>query len=171
MGHVTSRVDVMHQTTNYSYDTYNRLTQVARTGDGCQTENYTYDQTIDNSFPSGSSLGKLTAVTFGGPDGYLCPSTQGSSSWGGLAYEYQYSWTGQVTGKRMAVGRSGYIGGLQVYNLDAHWTYDNEGRPVSVTYPVVNDPNTGNRLRRRSLTRMTRWGVLRPCPTAAGITW
>ena len=34
MGHVTKRVDAMGQTTNYTYDSYNRLTQVTRRGSG-----------------------------------------------------------------------------------------------------------------------------------------
>ena len=34
--------------------------------------------------------------------------------------------------------------GLQQANLDAYWTYDNEGRVLSVQYPVVYDPNTGD---------------------------
>ena len=37
-----------------------------------------------------------------------------------------------------------YGGGVSTVNLDAYWTYDNEGRVLSSTYPVVTDPNTGN---------------------------
>ena len=145
VGHVTKRVDAASQTTNYTYDGYNRLTQVVRNNDPCQTENYNYDQGIDYSFSSGYSMGKLTAVTFGTGSYGLCPGTApDSSTWGGLTYDYQYSSAGQVTGKRMQIARTPYYGGRSVVNLDAYWAYDNEGRLNSVTYPVVNDPNTGD---------------------------
>src|SRR6185437_6906151 len=50
-GHVKTRVDAMEQTTNYTYDIYNRLTQMTRGGDACQAENYYYDgTTIDGTF-------------------------------------------------------------------------------------------------------------------------
>jgi YD repeat-containing protein len=60
-GHVTKRVDAMGQTTNYSYDAYNRLSQVTRAPaqysgqpiDPCQTENYTYDTGSNPTFSSG----------------------------------------------------------------------------------------------------------------------
>ncbi len=29
-------------------------------------------------------------------------------------------------------------------NLDAYWTYDNEGRVLTEQYPVANDPSTGD---------------------------
>src|SRR5208282_6491700 len=49
---------------------------------------------------------------------------------------------GQTTGKRMAISRGGYSGGNA--NLDAYWTYDNEGRVLTEQYPVATDPSTGN---------------------------
>ena len=40
--------------------------------------------------------------------GGVCPGTApDGTSWGGIAYEYQYSSTGRTTGKRMAVTRRG----------------------------------------------------------------
>ena len=148
-GHVTKRVDTIGQWTSYSYDSYNRLKQVRRAiapgygADPCQTENYYYDQGTDPSFDSGASWGKLTAVAFGTGPGSACPGTApDGSTWGGLTYEYQYNSAGQTTGKRMAISRGGYTGGN--VNLDAYWTYDNEGRVLTEQYPVANDPSTGN---------------------------
>jgi len=150
MGHVTQRVDNMSQTTHYYYDAYNRLAQVTRAPawqgpDPCQSESYYYDQSIDPSFSSGSSWGKLTAVIFGNGSGGVCPGPgPDASTWGGIAYEYQYSSTGRTTGKRMAVTRGGPNSPAYRANLDAFWTYDNEGRMLTEQYPVVTDPNTGN---------------------------
>ena len=74
----------------------------------------------------------------------VCPGTAvDSSTWAGLTYEYQYSSAGQTTGKRMTVSRNGYYG-LNQINLDAYWTYDNEGKVLTTQYPVVDDPNSGN---------------------------
>jgi RHS repeat-associated protein len=33
---------------------------------------------------------------------------------------------------------------IETDNPDAYWTYDNQGRPLTMTYPVVTDPTTGN---------------------------
>jgi len=148
MGHVTKRVDAVGQTTTYTYDPYNRLSQVARGNDSCQTDSYYYDTSIDGSFPSGASYGKLTAVAFGygTPGSGACPgSGSNGSTWQGMLYEYQYASTGRTTGKRMIVKRNGYGDSPNTtVDLDAFWTYDNEGRMLTVQYPVVTDPNTGN---------------------------
>jgi hypothetical protein len=91
----------------------------------------------------------LTAVAFGyGTGGTgVCPGTAvDSSTWGGILYEYQYSSAGRTTGKRMVVNRTTYGVGPQQADLDAHWTYDNEGRVTSVQYPVVWDPMRSNSL-------------------------
>jgi RHS repeat-associated protein len=147
MGNVTQRVDAMGQTTNYTYDSYHRLTQVTRGNDPCQSESYFYDQSIDSTFASGASWGKLTGVLFGfgTPGTGVCPGTgSNGSTWSGLTYEYQYASSGRTTGKRMIVQRQSYNEGMQQYDLDAYWTYDNEGRVLSVQYPVVTDPGTGN---------------------------
>ncbi len=143
MGHVTKRVDAESQTTNYTYDTYNRLVQVARVSDPCQAEYYYYDQGIDSTFDSGASWGKLTAVLFGYGPGTACPGTgPDGTGWNGATYEYQYNAAGQTTGKRMVVNRTGYAGGS--VTLDAYWTYDNEGRMITAQYPVVYDQNTSS---------------------------
>ena len=137
MGHVTKRVDAAGQTTNYVYDSYDRLSQVTRQpsgqgADACQTENYSYDQTIDGGFPSGYSWGKLTAVSFGNGTSGVCPGTApDASTWGGVVYKYAYSPAGHTTGKRMTISRNGYYAGLSTLNLDATWSNDNEGRVQS----------------------------------------
>jgi YD repeat-containing protein len=46
--------------------------------------------------------------------------------------------------KQMVINRIGYNWGAASIALDAYWTYYNEGRPLTVTYPVVTDPSTGN---------------------------
>jgi len=154
MGHVLTRVDAMGQKTTYTYDTYNRLTTVARQpnqysnqpADACQTENYYYDTGVFG-FASGASWGKLTGVSFanGTSGAYsVCPGTaQDGSTWGGINYAYAYSSAGQVTGKQMDIGRTGFYGAASA-GLVANWTYDNEGRPLTMTYPAVTDPVTGN---------------------------
>jgi hypothetical protein len=97
---------------------------------------------------SGYSWGKLTAVVFGNPQWWVpynsvCPGTGADgSSWSGMAYRYSYAQSGRVTGKRVAISRIGHNGGISTANLDTAWTYDNEGRPLTMTYPVVNDPST-----------------------------
>ena len=157
MGHVITRsapgVGGLPQVTTYSYDGYNRLAQVTRSqptysgqgADPCQGENYYYDQSIDPTFSSGASWGKLTAVVFSNGSGGVCPGPgPDGSTWGGIVYEYQYASSGRATGKRMVVTRGVTNSGAYQANLDAYWTYDNEGRVLTVQYPVVTDPNTGN---------------------------
>ena len=155
-GHVLTRGDAKGQTTAYSYDSFSRLSQVTRAPggnsgtnvDACQTENYTYDSSIDG-FNSGSFWGKLTKVTFGNGTAGLysvCPgvSPADSSTWGGITYRYAYDSMGSTVQKEMAISRTMYYGGLSTAHLDAYWGYDNEGRVTSETYPVVKNPNTGS---------------------------
>ena len=152
-GHVLSRVDAIGQTTSYTYDGYNRLTQVKR-APAWHASRSLSDGELLLRRPDGRRVRHRRVLWqadggdlwhMGRPgSGSVCPGTAvDSSTWVGLTYEYQYSSAGQTTGKRMIVSRNGYYG-LDQINLDAYWTYDNEGRVLTTQYPVVTDPNSGD---------------------------
>ena len=97
-GTLATKHDAKNQTIQYSYDTYQRLTQVTRP-DG--QDNYYYDTYSVSGFTSQNAWGRLAAVTFQGVNGVM---DQGTSAFTNL---YSYSVAGQVSAKRLRLLRVG----------------------------------------------------------------
>ncbi len=79
--------------------------------------------TIPGGYTQNNTWGRLSAVEF-----------QGQTPFGfdlDFAYEYSYNQAGRVTGNRML----GNGGGMQVFDLQAQYGWDNQGRMNSMTYP------------------------------------
>jgi RHS repeat-associated protein len=141
--HVTNRTDALGQQTQYTYDSYGRLTEVQYflldmwhnlNEDTTQRVTYSYDNA--NQFTQ-NGLGRLSQVTFGGGvaddfnDSYY--------------YLYSYNTAGRVTSQQMAVQT--LVNGLHGPQLNtwitftANYQWDNEGRMTSLQYPTVSLPN------------------------------
>ena len=128
---VTSRTDAKGQQTQYTYDTYGRVTEVRHypTGwsndDANQRWDYYYDSNpFDGGGYSTYTWGRLAAVQFGSVTGY---PTQ---------YMYSYNVAGRVTGQRLSaqLPASWYIPNSPI-DLRASYAWDNEGRMTSQAYP------------------------------------
>jgi RHS repeat-associated protein len=130
--HVLTRMDAKGQKTNYTYDAYERLTEVQHytpTGAGGalqeqtnQQVNYAYDTNpLDGSY-SQYSWGRLTAVTF----------TEQTGNGNNFAYMYSYNQAGRVTGNRLTAVDSG---SNLLTDLKATYAWDNQGRMTNMTYP------------------------------------
>ena len=79
--------------------------------------------TIPGGYTQNYTWGRLSAVVF-----------QGQTPFGfdlDFAYEYSYNQAGRVTGNRMLANG----GGMQVFDLQAQYGWDNQGRMNSMTYP------------------------------------
>jgi len=147
---VATRTDAKGQKVVYTYDAYARLTKVQRyptangSEDTCQQENYYYDSNPFDGTYSQNVLGRLAAVQYYGGntssyDQYnLCDTT--------FTEMYSYSTAGGVTGKRLRVQRSYVNYYSNVVNgtldLDAAFTYDNEGRMLTEQYPSSGPPGS-----------------------------
>ena len=115
-GTMATKTDAKSQQTQYTYDSYGDLIQVSRgtvsggvfTEDLLQRVTYTYGaQGAQNN-----SAGRLKSVTYNNSPG--------------ISENYQYTAPGQVTKKSLSVNGAG---------LNASYTYDNEGRMLTITYP------------------------------------
>jgi RHS repeat-associated protein len=141
--HVTSRTDALGQQTQYTYDSYGRLTEVQYflldmwhnlNEDTTQRVTYSYDNA--NQFTQ-NGLGRLSQATFGGGvadefnDSYY--------------YLYSYNTAGRVTSQQMAVQAPANGGqGPQLntwLTFTANYQWDNEGRMTSLQYPTVSLPD------------------------------
>ncbi len=111
----------------YSYDSYGRITQIARgavsgstfTEDVSQRTNYAYSGT--NGGFSSATAGRVSQITYTGPHGLA------------LKEWYSYHKAGAVTTKRLNV--TGTPFGSSSLNLDASYGYDDEGSVLSIQYP------------------------------------
>src|SRR5215472_16532880 len=125
--HVTQRTDALGQQTQYSYDAYERLVEVRHYVGGTeqtrQRVDYAYDTPVDDDYTQNNTWGRLSGVLFQGqtPGGFDL----------NFAYEYSYNQAGHVTGNRMLANG----GGTQVFDLQAQYGWDNQGRMNSMTYP------------------------------------
>ena len=140
-----TKTDAKSQVFTYSYDGYRRLTQIMVGSTVLRT--FTYD-TDSTGFSGSYTQGRLVSVqhTAFTPQGYL-PGIGGSNitvpSSMNFIEQYDYSQAGQTTKKRLQVNETMhyYTTGNVLHddpktvNLDATYTYNNEGQMTSVKYP------------------------------------
>jgi RHS repeat-associated protein len=102
----------------------------------------TYDtNTVDNTF-SANSQGRVTTVQYNVPSTSqtLDNNTNPINFTGDTVIEmYSYTGAGQVTAKRLRITRAYSFNETLSVDLNGSWTYNNEGRMTSVSYPT--DPN------------------------------
>jgi RHS repeat-associated protein len=123
--HVTKRTDAKGQETRYTYDQYGRLTNTKHyvlvsgvmTEQTAQSVEYYYDA----SPHSANAAGRLAQVRF--YDGTQI-----------MAYEYSYNTAGRVTDQRLAYDGL-YIDTDLSPHVDAHYSWDSEGRLFTLEYP------------------------------------
>jgi YD repeat-containing protein len=138
--HVTERIDGRRQKTDYIYNDnagLGRLTNVyhytlvdPNCSSNCawqahpeQDVNYYYDLPMGGGYAQNNTWGRLSGVSF----------NQGVA--GGMSFRYQYNYTtgGRVAGNRMLAGVTGSPNAP--VDLQAQYTWDNQGRMTSLTYP------------------------------------
>ncbi len=114
-GTVATKTDAKNQQVQYTYDSYRRVTQIRRypvsggQEDLCQRTNFVYDGGVNG-------WGRLTSTSWGG----------GSCTGGAWSQSYDYTQAGLVTTQTQNGGG---------FNLQASYTYNDEGAPVSTQYP------------------------------------
>ncbi len=117
---LATATDAKNQRKLYSYDQWGRITQIARgtvsngtfTEDPSQRTTYAYEGT--NGGYSSATQGRVSQITYAGPHGLS------------FVEWYSYHKAGAVIDKRLQVAGA---------NLDAVYTYDNEGHVTSIQYP------------------------------------
>jgi RHS repeat-associated protein len=133
---VATKTDAKGQQIAYSYDGLGRMTMAQRyypsggtlVEDASQRTTYSFDANPYDATYSQHVAGRLAAVQYsGGNCTSLGPPRTGCDT---MQEMYTYSAAGGMLGKRVRVIRGGAQG-----DLNASWTYDNEGRVTGVTYP------------------------------------
>ncbi len=128
---VTSRTDAKSQQTQYTYDTYGRLTEVRHypssgNEDTSQRWDYYYDSNPFDGSYSSNTWGRLAAVQFG------------SSLASSMQEMYSYNVAGRVTGQRL------YQTPGSLIDMRVSYAWDNEGKMTSQSYPVPPNSLTGD---------------------------
>jgi YD repeat-containing protein len=132
---LATKVDAKNQKIAFTYDTYKRVTEIAKhpvsTGaeDACQHVTFKYDTNPYDGAYSSNISGRLAAVRWGGTG--TCNASQG----GQWTEMYSYSSAGLPTKKRLDLTR-----GVNTVTMDTSNTYNNEGQLTNFTYPL----NTNN---------------------------
>jgi len=138
------KTDAKNQRIEYIYDSYKRVTKVRRypvnggNEDPCQQVDFYYDSNpFDGSF-SQNAAGRLAATRWGVAETYTinCITSSGAQTWnrpGEFIQMYSYTPGGAVTKNRLRLNRN--TPPAATADLDASYTYDNEGQMVSSTYP------------------------------------
>ncbi len=125
---IASKLDAKGQQTQYSYDSYARLSQVRHyvsgVEDTCQQVNYTYD--TDSSGYSQNVSGRLASAVYKGATGHAgtCDSI--------FTERYSYNSAGARIGKQLQVTRGT---ASLVTPLAGVYTYDTEGKMLTQQYP------------------------------------
>ena len=155
---VATKTDAKGQAVVYTYDSIARLIKVQRypTGtsgaeDTCQQENYYYDSNPFNSNYSQYSLGRLAAVQYYAPasGGGMSGCASGGGSVSTIAEQYSYNQGGAKVNKGVLLTRtlqSSTTSGPFTLDLESSYTYDNEGRMLSVQYPGSTGGSAGPNL-------------------------
>ena len=121
--------DAKNQRQVFTYDNFGRIVQIARGAvsggtfaeDVSQRTTYTYEGT-NNGFSTATN-GRVSQVTYAGPHGTS------------FVEMYSYHNAGGVTKKRVQI--TGTPFGSSTVNMDAAYTYDGEGRVLSIRYPFA----------------------------------
>jgi len=133
---VATRTDAKGQQVVYTYDSLARLIEVQRypqgqshSEDTCQREDYSYDSNPYLSGFSQNAAGRLAAVQYKG--GYNAGSGNCNTTFTEM---YSYNTGGAPVAKRVRTTRT--LNSTAYYtDLEADYTYDNEGRTTAVQYP------------------------------------
>jgi RHS repeat-associated protein len=140
-GLLTSKTDARGIQTSYAYDGYGRVTQIQHTNDpgdplNCGNVTLYYDTALAGGFQN--VLGRLAGRQ------YAPTNCQGNRT---LWDMYSYSAAGQVVQKKLRVSPRATVQGppplywpvtVGIYaDLDATWTYDNEGKVTGFTLPSM----------------------------------
>jgi RHS repeat-associated protein len=126
-GTLATATDAKNQRRVYTYDSYGRITQIARgtVSNGTFTENTsqrtTYQYEGTNGGYSSATAGRVSQITYSGPHGLS------------FVEWYNYMKAGAVTNKRLTM--TGTPFGSSSINMDAVYTYDSEGNITSIQYP------------------------------------
>ncbi len=150
--------DAKNQRKVYTYDSYQRVIQIARgtvtngtfVEDTTQRTTYAYEGT--NGGYSSSTAGRVSQIQYSGPDG--------------LSFTEMYSYhpAGAVTYKRLQAAGTPF--GSQSVNMDAHYSYNNEGQVTSIaTRAPSTFPATTPAQVRLTTIPMIRWRGCRGCRT------
>jgi RHS repeat-associated protein len=129
---LATKTDALNQQFSYSYDSYKRVTQI-NLGQTVIRQFYYDTNPLDSAGTfSQYALGRLTAVQ-------NAPTTNADT----FIEMYSYTQPGEITAKRLRMYRTVQSHAFTI-DLDAQYSYDNEGRMTSVTYPQSSyiDPNT-----------------------------
>jgi RHS repeat-associated protein len=132
---LASKTDAKGQNFTYQYDSYNRLTSTTWTNapGGAQVlRSYMYDSNTLSSFSGSYTQGRLVAVQ----NAQFQPGSSTSPSKIQLTEMYAYTQPGEMSGKRLQANET-VTSGVLTSNLDTLYTYDNEGKTTSVSYPAT----------------------------------
>jgi RHS repeat-associated protein len=154
---VATKTDAKGQAVVYTYDGIGRLTEVQRYPSGqsnaedtCQRETYYWDSNPFNSSYSQYALGRLAAIQYYAPASGLGMSGCASSGYVSTFQEqYSYNVGGAKINKGVLLTRnlqSTTTSGPYTVDLESSYTYDNEGRMLTVQYPGTtgsSGPNLG----------------------------
>jgi len=142
-GTMATRTDANSMLTQYTYDSYRRVTMVQYFPnrpppiyeDPCQRLTLTYDTNSIDSTYSQNSWGRLTTAQWGGVSS--CTSLKNTL----FTQMYSYTAGGLVTGKRLEITRNsapvGYPINLYSVSMDVANGYDGEAHVTSTTYPTT----------------------------------
>jgi len=140
MGLLHSKTDQKGQNTVYivyTYDsTYRRLQKIDKypgatwnPADACQEVNFHWDNSPWSNFSAGAAR-RVAAVQYRGKN---------CSAVGGNSYKEEFAYTnyGSPSGKQLTVTKKLAGGTDASASMQALWTYDSEGRPRNVQYPLT----------------------------------
>ena len=154
---MASKTDAKGQTLLYLRDSYGRVTQVQHTNPNDFNGNpvppttirtYTYDSNPIDSTYSQFASGRLTTIQYNVSGAWWNTYTdyvngaQVQFTGDNVVEMYTYNSPGKLTGKRLRVTRTTTDGNVTAPDLNATWTYNNEGNLTGVSYP--GDPNGTN---------------------------
>jgi YD repeat-containing protein len=138
-GRMTARIDAKHQKRGFEYDQYGRLSakryyKCDASNNNCAEEttqrvDYYYDYNPFDGSYSQNAWGRVAAVDFRVPAIANGPTMP-------MRYQYSYNQAGRVTNQRMQIVSLTDWSTPKTANLEAVYTWDNEGRMTSQQGPA-----------------------------------